>query len=755
MKVLLYFEGIDKISKSGVGMARSHQIKALESAGVDYTLDPEDDYDILHINTVFINSEPIIAEAKKKGAAIIYHAHSTEEDFRNSFIFSNMVSKFVKERLMLLYRTADCIIAPTPYARDLLLKKYRINAPIEVVSNGVNVNRFYHDPEKAAAFRNYFGFSENDKIVIASGLWIKRKGILDFIKVAEMLPDVKFVWFGQTPLLSIPVEIRNAVTTDHPANVFFPGYMQGDVYEGAFSSADIFFFPTYEETEGIVVLESLACSGTVVVRDIPVYNDWLKDGINCFKGINNEQFAKLIRDKIGGKLPDVSAAARKTAEERDIKQIGQKLKRIYEATQDDVITTAIRKFGKENYMEKKLRIGLFSDTYLPDVNGVAVSVETLRKQLQKMGHTVYVITATLDTKLIGGVEFENGILRIPAVKIKQLYGYRISRPMSIQALEYIKNMNLDIIHIHTEFTIRMIAISASKLYGIPYCYTSHTMWEDYTHYITKGYFDKTSRKMVGMYTKHLYDKDCEIIVPSKKTYEVLREYGINKQMHIVPTGIDTERLNPKNVDSNIVEKILADLNIKDKFRIIYVGRLAQEKSIDFIINQMPTVFFKYPDAVFVITGYGPAEEELKTMVKAMKLDNRIFFLGKQPPEQIQNYFAIGNVFVTASTSETQGLTYIESMASGTPVIARYDECLDDVLIENETGFYFDDAQSFISALDKYRSLSPEERMKMRDNSIKKAEEYSLDSFGNNIIKAYYRAIRKNTLKRSSRNPNEK
>ncbi len=755
MKVLLYFEGIDKISKSGVGMAMSHQIKALESAGVDYTLDPEDDYDILHINTVFINSEPIIAQAKKKGAAIIYHAHSTEEDFRNSFIFSNMVSKFVKERLMLLYRTADCIIAPTPYARDLLLERYRINAPIEVVSNGVNVNRFYHDPVKAEAFRKYFGFSKDDKIVIASGLWIKRKGILDFIKVAEMLPNVKFVWFGSTPLLSIPLEIRNAVTTDHPANVFFPGYMQGEVYEGAFSSADIFFFPTYEETEGIVILESLACSGTIVVRDIPVYQDWLKDGVNCFKGKTNEEFAKLIQDKIDGKLPDVSVAARKTAEERDIKQIGQKLKRIYESTQEDVITTAIRKFGKENYMEKKLRIGLFSDTYLPDVNGVAVSVETLRKQLQKMGHTVYVITATLDTKLIGGVEFENGVLRIPALKIKQLYGYRISRPMSIQAMEYIKNMNLDIIHINTEFTIRMIAISASKLYGIPYCYTSHTMWEDYTHYITKGYFDKTSRKMVGMYTKHLYDKDCEIIVPSKKTYEVLKEYGIKKQMHIVPTGIDTARLNPKNVDRDIVEGILTKLGVKDKFRIVYVGRIAHEKSLDFIIERMPDVIRKYPDTVLLITGYGPAEDDLKTIVKERKLEDRIFFLGKQPPETIQNYFALGEFFVTASTSETQGLTYIESMAAGIPVIARYDECLDDVLIENVTGFTFNDSESFLAAIDKFRELSDEERSMMKENAIKKAEEFSLETFGENVIKAYYRAIRKNTLKRSPRNPNEK
>ncbi|MBQ6052506.1 MAG: glycosyltransferase [Clostridia bacterium] len=755
MKVLLYFEGIDKISKSGVGMAMSHQIKALEAAGVEYTLDPEDDYDILHINTVFINSEPIIAEAKKKGAAIIYHAHSTEEDFRNSFVFSNMVSKFVKERLMLLYRTADCIIAPTPYARDLLLEKYRINAPIEVVSNGVNVNKFRYDPVKANAFREHFGFSKDDKVVIASGLWIKRKGILDFIKVAEMLPDVKFVWFGSTPLLSIPLEIRNAVTNDHPSNVFFPGYMQGDVYEGAFSSADIFFFPTYEETEGIVVLESLACSGTIVVRDIPVFNGWLKDGVNCFKGSTNEDFARLIRAKINGELPDVSTAARKTAEERDIPQIGQKLKRIYEATQEDVITTAIRKFGKENYMEKKLRIGLFSDTYPPDVNGVAVSVETLRKQLQKMGHTVFVITATLDTKLVGGVDFENGILRIPAVKIKQLYGYRISRPMSVQALEYIKNMNLDIIHINTEFTIRMIAISASKLYGIPYCYTCHTMWEDYTYYITKGHFEKSSRKMVGVYTKHLYDKDCEIIVPTKKTYELLRTYGIKKQMHIVPTGVDTARLNPSNIDRQKVDEIIESLGAKDKFRIIYVGRLANEKSLDFVIDNMPAVFSKYPDSMFIITGYGPAEDELKALVKEKNLDKKIIFLGKQQPNEIQNYFALGDVFVTASTSETQGLTYIESMAAGIPVIAKYDECLEDVLIDSKTGFFFTDSRSFLDAFDKFRSLSSDGRNEMKKNAMEKANEYSLESFGENIIKAYYRAIRKHTLKRSSRNPNEK
>ena len=751
MKVLLYFEGIDKISKSGIGKALSHQQQALESAGIEYTLDPDDDYDILHINTVFMNSEPIIAKARRKGAAIIYHAHSTEEDFRNSFVFSNMVSKVFKERLKILYRKADCIITPTPYARNLLLQRYGLNVPIEVVSNGVDVNSFIYSEEKAEAFREYFGFTKDDKIVISSGLWIKRKGILDFIKVAELLPDVKFVWFGSAPLLSIPIEIRNAVSSEHPSNVFFPGYMQGDVYQGAFSAADVFFFPTYEETEGIVVLESMACSGTVVVRDIPVYEEWLKDGINCFKGSTNEQFAQIIRDKIDGKLTDVSEGARKTAEERNIDEIGRKLKSIYQATQDDVIKNAIRKFGKENYTDKKLRIGLFSDTYAPDVNGVSISVQTLRKQLQKMGHTVYVITATLDTKLVGGVEFESGVLRIPALKLKQLYGYRISRPISLQALEYIKNMDLDIIHINTEFTIRMIAVTASKLYGIPYCYTSHTMWEDYTHYITKGHFDKTSRKMVGIYSKHLYDKDCEIIVPTQKTYDMLKAYGIKKQMHIIPTGIDTARLNPQNVNKEKVEEILSSLNVKDKFRIIYVGRLAHEKSLDDIIQILPTIFAKYTDTVFIITGYGPAEEDLKSLVQELNLQDRVFFLGKQPPESIQNYFALGNVFVTASTSETQGLTYIESMAAGVPVIARHDECLDDVLLEGITGFSFEKPEDFPDAFDKFRNLSTEEHNKMKDNAIRKASEYSLETFGEKVIKAYYRAIRKNTIKQSKKN----
>jgi len=750
LKVLLYFENSEQISKSGIGMALNHQKQALTSAGIEYTLDPNDDFDILHINTVFLNSEPIIAKARKKGAAIVYHAHSTEEDFRNSFIFSNSISKIFKERLKSLYQKGDSIITPTPYSKHLLLN-YGITAPINVVSNGIDTNVFIKDENRAKAFRDHFNLTENDKVVISSGLWIKRKGILDFIKVAEMLPDVKFFWFGETPLMTIPADIRQAVTKEHPSNVFFPGYMTGDVYLGAFSAADLFFFPTYEETEGIVVLESMSCSGTALVRDIPVFDGWLADGVNCFKGKTNEDFARIIKDKIDGKLPDVSKNARAVAEDRSIERVGQKLKAIYEQTQEDVITRSIREYSRLSNGEKKLTIGLFSDTFPPDVNGVSVSVDTLRKQLKKMGHTVYVITASLDTVIVGGVEFSDGILRIPAVKIKQLYGYRLSRPVSLQALEYIKNMNLDVIHINTEFTIRLLAKTASSMYNIPLVYTCHTMYEDYTHYITKGYFEKESKKLVELYTKHLYDSECEIIVPSQKTFDILKGYGIKKQMHIIPTGIDTERLNPKNSNKEEIEQIIDKYGLRNKFRIVYVGRLAQEKSLDTIIQFMPKICTEFPDTVLVISGYGPSEDELKELVQNKELDDKVIFTGKQNPEKIQSYYAIGDVFATASTSETQGLTYIEAMAAGLPVIAKYDECLKSILISGKSGFYFDSENDFVNAVRTYRNLSDDEKNQMKKNAVDIASMFSTEAFGNNVIKAYFRAIKKNSIRLAAKN----
>lgn len=329
VKILLYFEGEKILSKSGIGRALDHQKRALATWNVDYTTDPTDDYDILHINTYGPKSEWMVYKAKKAGKKVVYHAHSTEEDFRNSFIGSNQLAPLFKKRLIHLYKKGDHLITPTPYAKQLL-EGYGLKQPIAPISNGIDLKKYYPDPKKEAAFRNYFKLTPDQKVIISVGLFFKRKGIIDFIEIAKRMPEYTFIWFGHVPLASIPRDIRELVTKDHPKNVIFPGYIKGDVIEGAYSGADLFFFPSYEETEGIVVLEALASKQQVLLRDIPVYQGWLEDGKNCYMGHDNEEFIQLISQLVEKQLPDLTKAGYATAQNRDIRQVGRELIAVYD-----------------------------------------------------------------------------------------------------------------------------------------------------------------------------------------------------------------------------------------------------------------------------------------------------------------------------------------------------------------------------------------------------------------------------------------
>ena len=147
--------------------------------------------------------------------------------------------------------------------------------------------------------------------------------------MAKKLKDYKFVWFGYTNLNTVPSKIREAVETKLD-NLYFPGYVERDILKGAYSSADLFWFPTLEETEGIVLLEALAMKIPVLIRDIPIYEEWLEDGVNIYKASNIMGFEEKIRDIVEKKLPDLTNEGYKIAKDRDIKIIGSKLKEIYE-----------------------------------------------------------------------------------------------------------------------------------------------------------------------------------------------------------------------------------------------------------------------------------------------------------------------------------------------------------------------------------------------------------------------------------------
>ncbi len=328
MKILLYTENEKILSKSGLGKAIKHQMNALDAVNIEYTTNPKDNYDLAHINFYGLKSYMLAKKLKKQGKKIVYHAHSTEEDFRNSFIFSNQISKLFKKWLIKCYTLGDAIITPTEYSKKLL-KSYGIKNDIYVVSNGVELKNFEQDKEKGEEFRRKYDFKKEDKVIVGIGLYIERKGIIDFVELAKKMKGYKFIWFGYSPLIFSRKKVRKAVKTKLD-NLIFAGYVEQETICKALNGCDVYIAPTFEETEGITIIEAASCKTNMVVRDIPVFKGWLEDEKNVYMAKDIQEFENKIKKIIRGKLPSLVDEAYNIANERKSKNIGEKLKDVYE-----------------------------------------------------------------------------------------------------------------------------------------------------------------------------------------------------------------------------------------------------------------------------------------------------------------------------------------------------------------------------------------------------------------------------------------
>lgn len=329
MKVLLYSENQKLLRKSGIGRAFSHQMKALDHAGVSYTLDKKDSFDIIHINTLFKRSYKFMRKMQKKGYPVIAHGHSTKQDFARSFALYRFITPWFNWRLQKMYTNADMIITPTLYSKYLIETTPRVNCPVIAISNGIDLHEYAFKEENVKAFRQHFNLKPDQKVVIGVGLLFERKGIHNFFYVARMLPEYTFIWFGHlNPLIT--ANYVKAAIKKRPSNVIMAGYVSGNVIKGAFSGANACFFPSYEETEGIVVLEALASKLPTVVREIPVYSDWLTKDVHVLKGHNNEEFKDLLVKACEEDMTEMVEEGYKVVSERSIDQVGLQLKTAYD-----------------------------------------------------------------------------------------------------------------------------------------------------------------------------------------------------------------------------------------------------------------------------------------------------------------------------------------------------------------------------------------------------------------------------------------
>ena len=386
-----------------------------------------------------------------------------------------------------------------------------------------------------------------------------------------------------------------------------------------------------------------------------------------------------------------------------------------------------------------MRIGIFTDTYPPYINGVSTSVSMLENALRKKGHQVYIVTVNTENMRY---KYENDehIIRIPGVPIG-IYDYRLTGVYPLKAINKIKKWNLDVIHSHTEFGVGTFARIIAKQYNIPLVHTYHTMYEDYVHYITKGYFNNTSKKIVEYLTNFYCNQTAtELIVPTKKTYDLFKEkYKYTRNVHIIPTGIEVDKFYKENTDPAKLEEIRKKHGLnKGDFVILYVGRLGQEKSVDVLIEAHQELAREYK-AKLLIVGDGPDMDTYKNLVHKLKIDDNVIFTGKVPWTEVTLYYQIADIFATASKSETQGLTVIEAMAASLPVVAVDDESFRNVIIDGLNGHLFDTkkeykkyVKSFIDEPSKLQQFSKQARIN--------ADTYSSKYFAERVLDVYRLAI---------------
>ena len=379
-----------------------------------------------------------------------------------------------------------------------------------------------------------------------------------------------------------------------------------------------------------------------------------------------------------------------------------------------------------------MNIGIFSDTYFPQLNGVATSIRTLATALEKRGHNVYIFTPS-DPRCHEGYDTLN-VHRVPSVPVRFVRDYRAGYVLSPFLAKKIVDLNLDIIHTQTEFCLGALGRLISATQGIPLVHTYHTMYEDYVHYIGGGHI--ISKEMARGFSGIYCNASTAVIAPTRKTEQLLTSYGVTKPISIIPTGINTSNFHKDRFRQEEILELRKSLGLEaDTPVIISIGRIAKEKSIDVVIGALPRLIEKLPDLKMVIVGEGNEIENLGKFAESIGVGDHVMFTGGKPWDEIGKYYQLGNVFCSASVSETQGLTFAEAMAAGVPVVAKKDECIENIIENNLTGMLFESNEDLPELL--YRVLTDKALAdRLSRASVKAMETLSVETFADSVESLY-------------------
>ncbi|WP_067726855.1 glycosyltransferase family 4 protein [Oceanobacillus damuensis] len=377
-----------------------------------------------------------------------------------------------------------------------------------------------------------------------------------------------------------------------------------------------------------------------------------------------------------------------------------------------------------------MKILITTECYSPVINGVVTSVVNLHQELNNLGHDVRILT--LSGKL-RSVE-NDGVTYIGSLGIDKIYpGARVALTTENIYLKSLMEWKPDVIHSQSEFSTFQMARHIAKKLHIPIVHTYHTIYEDYTHYFSPN--KKWGKAMAARFTKSILKNTECVIVPTDKVRCLLEGYGVNQQLHVVPTGVNLG-LYVKEIESTEKEKLRDMIGIPNNNKVlISVGRLAKEKNLEEILRFLSIL--RTSNITLLIVGDGPHRSFLEKFVSELGLSEKVIFTGMVLPEELSAYYQLGDVFVSASNSETQGLTYLEALANGIPALCRKDPCLEKVIVDGVNGWQFSSYEEFVKGLETLLEnrdfISQNARLDIISN-------YSSAAFVKKVEKIYRNAI---------------
>ncbi|MBH9990059.1 MULTISPECIES: glycosyltransferase family 4 protein [unclassified Lactobacillus] len=377
-----------------------------------------------------------------------------------------------------------------------------------------------------------------------------------------------------------------------------------------------------------------------------------------------------------------------------------------------------------------MNIGIFTDSYFPQLSGVATSIKTLKDALEKQGHNVFIFTTTDPHIKRGAVEAN--IFRFSSVPFISFTDRRVAFRGFFEATKVAREVKLDIVHTQTEFALGMIGKYVAHQLKIPAIHTYHTMYEDYLHYVLNGHLLRPYhvKQFTNVYLKNMDG----VIAPSKRVEALLKRYRVDIPMRVIPTGVDVNSLNKAaNNDMRQELGIPADAPV-----LLTLSRVAEEKKIDRILNAMPEIIDKFPETRLVIAGDGPDMEVLQEQVERLTLEDNVIFTGDVPHDDVGSYYKMADLFVSASDTETQGLTYIEALASGTKCVVYDTDYTEHVFDDDEFGKVFNGPGEMLSEILFYlrqgRKPIPPEKL------AAKMDQISAKKFASSVYQFYQDVI---------------